>query len=72
MKFLERLLRQTCAHRFTWPRADAFGRHYQICLDCGARYGYDWEGMRQTGRLEPLPSVAAAVNDSHKPASWSW
>lgn len=72
MRLLERLLQQTYSHRFTWPRIDAFGRHYQICLDCGAAYEYDWDGMRQTGRLQPLASVAAAANESHKSTRWSW
>jgi hypothetical protein len=71
MKFLERLLQQTCSHRFTWPRVDAYGRDYQICLDCGAAYEYDWKEMRQTRRLEPLPSVAAAANAWEKPARWN-
>lgn len=71
MKFLERLLAQTCSHRFTWPRVDAVGRHYQICLDCGTAYEYDWNDMRQTGKLHSLPSVAAAANESGK-AGWSW
>jgi hypothetical protein len=71
MKFLERLLRQTCSHRFTWPRVDAHGRDYQICLDCGAAYGYDTKEMRQTGRLQPLPSVASAANAAGKPG-WGW
>jgi len=72
MKFLERLLHQGCSHRFTWPRVDSYGRHYQICLDCGAAYEYDWNGMRQTGPLQPLPSVAAAENAAAKSASWTW
>jgi hypothetical protein len=72
MRLLERLLQQTCSHRFSWPRIDAFGRHYQICLDCGTAYEYDWNGMRQTGRLQPLPSVAAEANVSDKSTRWSW
>jgi hypothetical protein len=72
MRFLQRLLQQACSHRFTWPRSDEFGRHYQICLDCGTAYEYDWNGMRQTGRPYPLPSVAAAANPSEKPGEWSW
>jgi hypothetical protein len=70
MKLLQRLLQQTCSHRFTWPRIDALGRHYQICLRCGSAYEYDWDGMRQTRRLEP--SVAAAANASEKSAGWNY
>jgi hypothetical protein len=69
MRLLKRLLR--CPHRFTWPRTDAFGRHYQICLDCGTEYEYDWKVMRQTGLLEPLPSLADAANASDKSTAWS-
>jgi len=72
MKFLERLLRHTCSHRFGWPRADAFGRDYQVCLHCGATYEYDWSGMRQAGRLQPLPGVASSPNAMPKATSWSW
>lgn len=72
MKFLERLLRQTCSHRFTWPRIDASGQHYQICLDCGTAYQYDWNIMRRTGRLHALPGTAAAANAPVKPVGWSW
>jgi len=72
MRFLEQLLRQACSHRFAWPRVDAIGRHYQICLDCGTAYEYDWKGMRRTGRLPSLPAVASAANASRKWALWSW
>jgi hypothetical protein len=72
MRLLERLLQQACSHRFTWPRSDAFGRYYQTCLNCGTEYEYDWNGMRQTGRLQPLPSVAADANGPDKSTRWSW
>lgn len=71
MKLLQRLLQQTCSHRFGWPRVDAFGRHYQICLDCGTAYEYDWDGMRQTGRLKPLSTIAAGTDMANGPAGWS-
>lgn len=56
MNLLRKLLKQGCTHRFSWPRIDDEGRHYQICLACGTAYEYDWSLMRQTGRL-----LAAAV-----------
>ncbi|HVN18224.1 MAG TPA: hypothetical protein VMU05_05605 [Dongiaceae bacterium] len=56
MKLLRLLLRQGCTHRFSWPRIDENGRHYQICLLCGTAYEYDWRMMRRTNRL-----LAAAV-----------
>ena len=42
VKLLKLLLRQGCTHRFSWPRIDDNGRHYQICLACGTAYEYDW------------------------------
>ena len=51
MKLLKLLLRQGCTHRFSWPRIDENGRHYQICLACGTAYEYDWRMMRRTDRL---------------------
>jgi hypothetical protein len=56
MNFLKHLLQQACPHRFSWPRIDEQGRHYQICLACGTAFEYDWRMMRRTGRL-----LAAAV-----------
>jgi CheY-like chemotaxis protein len=49
MNLLERFLGRGCPHKFSWPRNDDNGGHYQICLSCGAAYQYDWKMMRQTG-----------------------
>lgn len=51
MNLLKLILRQGCTHRFSWPRIDDNGRHYQICLACGTAYEYDWTMMRRTDRL---------------------
>jgi len=51
MSFLKRVFGRGCAHRFTWPRLGDNGQHYQVCLTCGAKYEYDWNRMRLTGRL---------------------
>ena len=56
MNFFKQLLGQGCTHRFSWPRIDDQGRHYQTCLSCGTVFEYDWELMRRTGRM-----LAAAV-----------
>ena len=58
MNFWKRLCGRGCAHRFTWPRIDTNGCHYQICLLCGTAYEYDWTMMRRTSRL----MVPTAVN----------
>ncbi|HEY6370923.1 MAG TPA: hypothetical protein VIX37_10110 [Candidatus Sulfotelmatobacter sp.] len=58
MKFLKQLFGRGCTHRFSWPRIDENGRHYQRCLGCGAAYEYDWDMMRRTNRpLAALSSV---------------
>jgi hypothetical protein len=55
VKLMELLLRQGCTHRFSWPRIDSDGRHYQVCLACGVAYEYDWQMMRRTNRLLLAP-----------------
>jgi hypothetical protein len=67
MSFLKRVLGRGCSHRFTWPRLGSNGQHYQICLNCGSAYEYDWMGMRLTGRL--LPINGQHVLDLAPPAS---
>ena len=51
MSFLKRLFGRSCLHRFSWPRVDTNGHHYQICSDCGTAYLYDWKMMRRMERL---------------------
>ena len=51
MNLLKHLLGRGCSHRFSWPRTDREGHHYQICLLCGTAYEYDWRMMRRTDRL---------------------
>jgi hypothetical protein len=58
MSFLKRVFGRGCTHRLTWPRLGANGQHYQVCSICGAAYEYDWNGMRTTGRLLGLNTLA--------------
>jgi|SwirhisoilCB1_FD_contig_51_314516_length_473_multi_4_in_0_out_0_1 hypothetical protein len=67
MSFLKRIFGRGCSHRFTWPRFDNNGRHYQICLTCGAAYEYDWNGMHSTGRI--LAPNAQARTTTHERSS---
>lgn len=64
MNFWGRLCGRGCAHRFTWPRIDADGCHYQICLLCGTAYEYDWTMMRQTGRIVVQPSAINLISST--------
>jgi hypothetical protein len=67
MKLFAKLLGRGCTHHFSWPRTDANGRQYQICLACGAAYEYDWVAMKQTGRLlkTPAPNVQQVMVPHH-------
>ncbi len=51
MNFLKQLLHRGCTHRFSWPRVDENGRHYQVCLSCGTAYEYDWRKMKRMRKL---------------------
>lgn len=70
MNFLKRLLGKGCSHRFSWPRVDTDGRHYQICPQCGIAYEYDWGLMRRTDRLvvANAPLHLALAHGSARPA----
>jgi hypothetical protein len=71
MSFLKRVLARGCSHRFTWPRLDMHGQHYQICLNCGVAYEYDWIGMRLTGRLLPTITQRRAELARQEPGTTS-
>ncbi len=62
-----------CPHQFSWPRRDASGQYYQVCLRCGAEYGYDWSTMRRTDRREITDSGApqpSTRRPGHTCSSW--
>jgi hypothetical protein len=61
MMIWKRLFGRGCSHKFSWPRVDTDGRHYQICLVCGTAYEYDWTMMRRTSRLMEMSSTAALL-----------
>lgn len=42
----------SCRHQFSWPRRSEDGGYYQICLQCGVKYSYDWGRMRRVARLQ--------------------
>lgn len=61
MNLWQRICGRGCAHRFSWPRIDGSGCHYQICLLCGTVYEYDWTMMRRTGRLMVTSSLVNPI-----------
>lgn len=67
MKFLERVLRALCPHRFSWPRIGVNGQDYQVCLICGTAYEYDWTTMRRTTPLRPVDSPSELMHQGKRP-----
>jgi hypothetical protein len=61
MKLLKRFFGSVCLHRFTWPRVDANGSHYQRCMRCGTAYEYDWRMMHRTNRV--LAAITPNASD---------
>ena len=59
MKFKFFSSMSVCAHDFSWPRQRPEGGYYQVCLHCGEEYGYDWDTMRRTVRLNRKAAGAA-------------
>ena len=49
---LKQISQWLCWHRFSWPHSGTQGQDYQVCLRCGAVFGYDVEKMRRTKRLD--------------------
>ena len=54
-----------CSHsRYTFPRTDLpSGVMSTVCLECGARFSYDWEHMR---RGKPVPEPVTPRPTLHK------
>src|SRR3954468_7440652 len=60
-----------CAHEFSWPRKLPSGDYYQVCLRCGAEYGYDWDTMRRTEKVGVGRSTAVQSRGSmNRAAGW--
>jgi hypothetical protein len=64
---LERIL-FTCRHEFSWPRRSGDGSYYQVCIQCGSKYRYDWSTMRRVARLERDPDQEPPTAATKKPA----
>ena len=60
-KILDVLMLGRCSHEFSWPRRDADGHYYQVCLLCATEYKYDWKTMRRTERVERSESEPPAT-----------
>jgi PilZ domain len=55
-----------CRHQFSWPRRDAAGLDYQVCVSCGAKYGYDWSKMRRVAPLALQEEEAETRHSAHR------
>lgn len=58
----KRLSEIFCRHNFSWPHSGAQGQDYQVCLVCGAAYGFDCATMRRTGRLLTKTDAARSAS----------
>ena len=56
-----------CSHRFSWPMKRSDGTYYQVCVHCGAEYGYDWERMNRTTAILHLPHASVGIESGHEP-----
>ncbi len=45
------------------------GTYYQVCINCGAEYGYDWERMRRTTAMPRRAHTSANNKSGYKPYS---
>ena len=62
-----------CRHEFAWPRKGADGDYYQVCVNCGEEYQYDWPSMRRLGkRAKPGQQAAGAVQNEKIARKTSW
>ena len=60
----------SCPHQFSWPRRDESGGYYQLCVNCGSKYQYDWKSMRRTARLDD--DLPAQTRHSHRQQKVAW
>jgi hypothetical protein len=68
-KLLSRII-WSCPHQFSWPRRDESGGYYQLCVNCGSKYNYDWKSMRRTARVDD--DVPTATRRSHRQQKVTW
>ena len=60
----------SCQHQFSWPRRDENGGYYQLCVNCGSKYRYDWKTMRRTSRVED--DLPAQTRQAHRVEKITW
>lgn len=60
-----------CPHQFSWPRRDDSGGYYQLCVNCGTKYKYDWKHMRRTARVEDVPADTRHPQKHAKKTTWT-
>jgi PilZ domain len=66
-KLMDVLLLGRCSHEFSWPRRDADGEFYQVCLLCATEYKYDWATMRRTQRVKSHSSEGEYSGKGRQP-----
>jgi hypothetical protein len=56
-----------CPHRLSWPMKLPDGTYYQVCVHCGAEYGYDWERMQRTTVTPRRTQASANIKSGLQP-----
>jgi hypothetical protein len=56
-----------CSHQFSWPLKLPDGT-YQVCVRCGAKYGYDWQQMRRMKAIAVIPEPRLGQVQDKRPA----
>ena len=56
-----------CSHLFSWPMKLPDGTYYQVCVHCGAEYGYDWGRMRRTTATPRRPQASVNIKSGLQP-----
>jgi hypothetical protein len=57
-----------CFHQFSWPLKTPGGTYYQVCVRCGAKYGYDWQRMRRMKAIAFAPEPRVGQAHDKRPA----
>jgi hypothetical protein len=57
-----------CSHQFSWPLKSPDGTYYQVCVRCGAKYGYDWQRMRRMKEIAVAPELRVGQSRDKRPA----
>ena len=56
-----------CSHEFSWPRRWSDGHYYQVCLQCGDEWLYDWKNMERKERITAGQFAQRTLREARRP-----